>query len=653
MSLVDVFDASVAGAEALLAWRTLGFLLIGVLVGGLVGILPGLGGAAALAIVLPFAIGLSPTDAFALLMGVAAVVATTGDLTSILVGIPGEATAAATVVDGHPMAVRGEAARAVGASLFSSLAGSLLGAGALVLTIPAAAAVARAVGSPELFMLALLGISCVAPLSDGSRLKGVVAGGLGLLLATVGLDSMTSTPRFTFGQLSLWDGISPVPVALGLFAIPEIAGLAAAQRAAPSMTTSIGSRLSDGLRDVRRLWRLVLQSSAIGTATGIVPGIGASVSQWMAYGVAARRRPEGLAFGAGAVEGVIAPSAANNATLGGSLVPALALGIPGGLMSALLLSALIMKGIVPGPSMLAPEAQGGHLTLVFSLVWLLVAANVLAVTMSGVGARVLARITTVPAVRMVPFLLLLTFLGGFAERQSATDVILTGVMGAVGLAMARYRWPRAPVVMGLVLGSLAETRLFISVAAYDWTWLWRPGVLMLAGLIVVGFAFPIRSRTAETDGHRAPHASSPGERVWMAALIGLCTVAIVMAGEYPERAALLPRAIAVATAALLLVNLVSTSRSASSASPASCVPDWRGAVLWMPVFLVLIWAFGFLVGAPLAVLVYFVSAERQTLRFAATSAGLTWMFLYGVLFRLLSLPFPSGAAVEWVGGGRI
>jgi hypothetical protein len=198
-------------------------------------------------------------------------------------------------------------------------------------------------------MLALLGISFMAPVAGASRLKGLAAGGLGLMLATIGLDPLTSTPRFTFGHLALWDGIGPIPAALGLFAIPEIASLSGMQMAvvgSPPAAESSRTGLVDGVRDVGRLWTVTLLGSAIGAFGGLLPGMGASVSQWLAYARVSRRRPEGAAFGQGAIEGVIAPSAANNATLGGSLVPALALGIPGGLMSALLLSALLLKGLL-------------------------------------------------------------------------------------------------------------------------------------------------------------------------------------------------------------------------------------------------------------------------------------------------------------------
>jgi putative tricarboxylic transport membrane protein len=655
VELISIWQASIAGLGQVFAWPEIGLLAAGVMIGAVVGILPGLGGSATLAMLLPFTLGLPPTQSFALLIGVAAVVATTGDLTAILVGIPGEAISAATVMDGHPMATRGEGARAIGASLVSSLAGSIFGAVTLALTIPLALVLARSIGSPELFMLALLGISYVAPISGSSRLKGLAAGGLGLLLATIGLDPLGATPRFTLGQLSLWDGIGPIPVALGLFAIPEIVELAARHTSAVASASPIGKgRLSDGIRDGVRLWRLVLQSSAIGTALGLLPGVGASVSQWMAYGQAARRTPEDVSFGRGAIEGVIAPSAANNATLGGSLVPTLALGIPGGLLSALLLSALIMKGLVPGPAMLVPEARGGHLTLVFMLMWLLVVANIFAVALACVSTDLLVRITQVSAARLVPFLLLLTFVGAFAERQATGDLLVTCAMGALGLGLVRYGWPRAPVLMGLVLGPLAESRLFLSIDAFGSAWLWRPGVLVIGALIAAGLAMKPRVHPPSTpapDTRGAPLE----EPIFAGIIIVFVAVAFAAAGSYSPRAALLPRAAAVVTIGLLVAAFMFDPRL-RGAWHRHRLPSLRSAnvvVCWIPIFLFLIWALGFVAGAPLAVLGYHLLAGRQRPAFAVLSGFATCACLYVVFYRLFRVPFPPGALLAWAAIGRL
>lgn len=643
MPIGIALQACFEGLTQVFAWPESGLLVVGVGLGALVGILPGLGGSASLAILLPLTLTLPPSQTFALLIGVAAVAATTGDLTSILVGIPGEATAAATVVDGHPMAARGEAARAMGASLFSSLAGSIFGALTLALSIPFALGLARSIGSPELLMLALLGITFLAPVSNASRLNGLIAGGLGVMLATIGLDPMTATARFTFGQLSLWDGIGPIPVALGLFAIPEIVQLANLPRSVLRAPTPPTVRLADGLRDVRRAWRLVLQSSAVGTMVGLVPGIGASVSQWMAYGLAARRSPAGAAFGEGAVEGVIAPSAANNATLGGALVPALALGIPGSLLSALLLTAFIMKGLVPGPTMLMPEAQGGHLALVFTLVWLLVIANVLAVALACASTSLLLQVTRVPAARLVPFLLLLVLIGAFAERRSLADLLLTSGLGALGLALVRFRWPRAPVLMGLVLAPVIENRLFLSIDAYGASWLWRPGVLLIAAAIVAGLVIPV-ARGSRLSARTDPASSLAGEQVFSVLLIAIMAAAFVAACAYARRPATVPQFVAGGMIVCLLTALATAPREGGEPSVQHTESlGWRTVSAWIPIFLVCIWTLGFVVGAPLALLGYLLLIARERLMFAAAASAATFVFLYVVLGRLLGVPFPPGA----------
>jgi TctA family transporter len=530
----------------------------------------------------------------------------------------------------------------MGVSLFSSLAGSFVGALTLTLMIPFATGIARSMASPELFMLALFGVSFLAPLSGASRARGLIAGGLGVMLATIGLDPMTSTPRFTFGQLWLWDGIGPIPVALGLYAIPEIAQLAAAPNGEKPKVASSPVRVVDGLREVGREWRVVLQSSAIGSTVALIPGVGANVAQWLAYAWAARRVPKASAFGEGAIEGVIAPSAANNATLGGSLVPALALGMPGGLLSALLVSALVMKGLVPGPLMIVPEAQGGHLTLVFTLIWLVVFANVLAVVLACMATDLLARITHVRPARLVPFLLVLTLVGAFAERQSLPDLLITSVLGALGLAMVRFRWPRAPLLMAIVLTPLAENRLFLSMDAYGLTWLVRPGVLLLGVAIAVGLAVPVIGRDrSPARGATAPVAT--GESIFCAVLIVLLAAAFAAAGAYALQPAALTRAFAGAAILGLLAMLTVTLRRVTRESLQVHAAGWQELGAWMLVFLASIWILGFVAGAPLALLGYLVLTAREPLTFAAASSAAMFLFLHLILERLLGMPFPPGA----------
>jgi TctA family transporter len=640
------------------AWPAIGLLLVGILLGAVVGILPGLSGAVMLAMVLPFAVGLSPTGAFALMIGIATVTATTGDLTSILLGVPGEPGAAATILDGHPMARRGEARRAIGASLVSSLAGSIFGAIALAVAIPFVSPITRSLASPELFMFALLGIALVAPLSKGSKVKGLAAGGIGLMLSTIGLDSVGATPRFTFGRLFLWEGVGAIPLALGLFAIPEIVEMAAMGANSAAVPSTTGGSTWSGVRDVGRLWRVVVRSSAIGTIVGFLPGVGTSVSQWVAYADAAGHSSSQTNFGDGAIEGVIAPSAANNATLGGALAPTLALGIPGSLMSAMLLSALVVKGLVPGPRLLMPDSQGGQLTLVFSLVWFMLIGNLFAVALSFCAMKPLIRLARVRAGRLVPFLILLVFIGAYTERQAIADLFITSLLGLLGLALMRYRWPRAPVLMGLVLGPLAENRLSLSMEAFGFSWMARPGVIAIALLLIAGFALskgaPAHHQPDDRIG--TPAASSAieyGELVFTCILFVMLLGGFVAAGAYPARAATLPRLVALVTMPLLVAAFVSQLKSGRSNTadvlPVHVAHLASPAIWWIPLFLTSLWSLGFIVGAPLAILGYLVFETREHPVRSVAIGLCTYLVLEIALHRLLSVSLWEGALQAWVG----
>jgi putative tricarboxylic transport membrane protein len=659
MSAEVLLQACVAGLGFVFSPSMLLFLLAGVVIGGLVGILPGLGGAATIALLLPFVFDQPTHQAFALLIGIVSVTATTGDLTSILLGVPGEATAAATVVDGHPMARRGEAGRAIGASLASSLGGALFGALTLGIGIVAARPLARALGSPEFFMLAVLGVSFAVPLTSTARLKGLAAGGLGLALATVGLDPFAATPRFTFGQMVLWDGLGLIPAALALFAIPEIVSLASRTSIAPLSATPDRATFMDGVRDARRLWPVVLRSSAIGTVIGLLPGLGASVSQWIAYADAAKRSTNAREFGCGAIEGVIAPSAANNATLGGALVPTLALGIPGSLSTAMLLSALIVKGVVPGPQLLAPEREGGHLAFVFALAWMMVFANLIAAVASWGASGLLIGITRLRSGVLVPILLLLVFVGAFVERHLLADLLIMVAVAAVGLALYHFRWPRSPVLIGLVLGGLAENRLFLSMDAYGAAWLLRPGVLAIAFVIAASFVYPfVRRRPASNHAAGAPGESSSalghGELAFVVVLLVIVLAALLLTADFAGRAALFPRLVLGVTAGLLssiiIRDRILGGRGMPLAAPSSDRMSFR-AVSFVPVFVLLIWALGFTPGAPAAVLIYLIAGGRERLGTVAAVTLAVFLLIEMIMVRLLQLPFPVGAILAWAGVG--
>ena len=470
-----------------LRWDALSFMLIGVVVGFWVGLLPGIGGATTLALMLPFVYRMAPVQAFAFLLGMHSVVSTTGEITSILFGIPGEATTVATILDGHAMAKNGQAGRALGASLTSSLIGAVVGAAALALAIPIVRPLVLTFGSPEFFMLAIVGIAFIASLSGrGPRglVRGFLTGCLGLLLAAVGQDPQQGIQRYTLQQLYLWNGLDLVPVLVGFFAIPEIIDLAV-RGTAIAADAPLGrlSQVRDGVIDAfRHIW-LIIRCSLIGTYIGIIPGVGGGVAQWIAYAHAvqsAKTPAERDGFGKGDVRGVLGPGAAVNSKEGGALIPTIAFGVPGSSAMAILLGGFFVVGLVPGPDMLTK-----HLDVTMSMVWTIVVANIIAVVASFVFLNRLARLTNIRGALLIPFLALLTFLGAYTSNNSLNDILVALVFGSLGYLMVRYRWPRAPLVLGLVLGEVAERYLWISVARYGSAWLARPIVVLLI-LLVVG-----------------------------------------------------------------------------------------------------------------------------------------------------------------------
>jgi TctA family transporter len=468
-------------------------MLVGMGVGFVVGLLPGIGGAATLALMLPFVFTMSPVEAFAFLLGMHSVAATTGDITSILFGVPGEGLSAATVVDGYPMAKQGEAGRALGAALMSSLVGAVIGAAALAVSIPIVRPLVLTFGSPELFMISVMGIACITSLSGlGARaqIKGFAMGFLGLLLSTIGQERQSGSLRFDFGLIYLWEGLDLIPVLVGIFAIPEIVDLAVRRTAIAGDRPAgkLGAGVLEGIKDTFRHFWLVVRCSAVGVFVGILPGAGGGVAQWMAYAHAvqsAKDAKDRSRFGKGDVRGVLGPGAANNSKEGGDLIPTIAFGVPGSGAMAILLGAFLIMGLVPGPDMLTK-----HLAVTYSMVWTIVLANVITVAVCFLFLDRMASVTEVKGHRLIPAILVLVFIGSYTSNSHYGDLLLTLVFGGVGYLMVRAGWPRSPFVLGLVLGKIAENYLYISVARYEAAWLTRPVVLVLIAVAVAVILYP-------------------------------------------------------------------------------------------------------------------------------------------------------------------
>jgi putative tricarboxylic transport membrane protein len=496
-----MLEAAIEGLNGVLQPQALSFMCLGVLIGSLVGFLPGIGGPSTLAIMLPFVMTMQdPLLVIALLVGMDAVGNTASAFTSILISVPGSSGSQATILDGHPMAKNGEAARALSASFVASLLGGLFGALVLFASLPVLRPLVLSFSSPEFFILTLWGVSMVGILSGNAPVRGLLAGILGVMIATVGLDTKSGIERFSFNVAYFWEGIDLVLVALGLFGIPEVIDLAG-RKGSIAKAEEFGRGYWQGIFDVFRHWWLLLRTSAIGAWVGFLPGLGSSVADWFAYAHAVQTEKNRENFGKGDVRGVIASEGSNNAKEGGDYIPTLAFGIPGGTSTALVLTAFVAVGIKPGPDMLTSQ-----LNLTFAVIWTLVIANVVATAVCMLFAKPIARVCFLPFYAIVPPIVAFIFIGAFAANFHSYDLTALMIFSLLGFFMRRYGWPRAPLLLGVVLGEKMELYLWLSYTRYGFEWLARPMVLVLIALLIVSIVYPIvigRRQKTGRDGSLA------------------------------------------------------------------------------------------------------------------------------------------------------
>lgn len=484
-----ILDAAVEGLGVVLSWPNLLYPVCGTLLAMVFSFLPGVGGLTLMALAIPWTFAWAPVPTVLLFGALVGGGTFMGSVTSILFNIPGAAPNAATMLDGFPMARRGEARTAIACSATASALGSTVGIIVLVALIPVLRKVLVLFGPPELLLLATWGLATVALVSRGSMLKGLIGAGLGLMVGFVGLDPKTAELRFTLGSEMLADGVPLVPVFLGLFGLAELMDLylTGRERIASDGGVDLDGSTRSGILSVFRNPGLLLRSSVLGTVIGMIPGIGGTVASFVAYGHAAQSHPEGR-FGEGDIRGVLAPEAANDAKDGGSLLPVLAFGIPGSEGTVLLLAALVLHGITPGPELLRD-----HLTLVFVLVWSLFFSNWLTSVVGLAVAGRFARLTLVPAQTLVPLITLLVVVAALAYRGSTTDLLLTAAFGVLGYAMKVHRWPRVSFVIALVLASLFETNALLTLRLNELgrlDLLRRPQLLVLASVIALTIVWP-------------------------------------------------------------------------------------------------------------------------------------------------------------------
>src|SRR5687768_11671126 len=446
-------EAFVAGLGAAFTPYMLWLVLAGTVLGIVVGALPGISGSTTTALLLPLTITMTPAAAVAFLGAIYCAANYGGSITAILINTPGDPSASATAFDGYPMAKKGEAGRALGMSAVASAIGGIFSVVVLIVAAPLLARLAYQFGPPEYFALAVFGLSMVAMTGGDSMLKNLIAGAFGVLLATVGRDLTTGVERYTFGIHSFTDGIEFIPVLIGLFALAELFEQAA-QLGNRVAIAKLGAVRLPSWQDIKDCGKAISLSSVLGTFIGILPALGATTAAMIAYVETKRWSKNKAQFGKGAIEGVAGPEAANNAAVGGSMVPTLALGIPGSATTAVILAGLIVQGVRPGPHLFHEQP-----TLLYAVFASMFAANLIYLFLGLFAAKLFARITRIPDAILWPAVLVFAVIGAYGPNQSLFDVWVMLVFGVIGFLMRRFDFSPAPVVMGLVLGKMVEETL--------------------------------------------------------------------------------------------------------------------------------------------------------------------------------------------------
>ena len=480
---------------AIQEFATLGVLiaiLIGCAWGMLAGALPGMGTVAALIVVLPFTFGMSTEASVALFIGVYVTSVYGGSISAILINTPGTPQSAATVLDGYPMARAGKADLAIGWATVASLFGGLFSLVILILAAPSLAKVSLSFGPSAIFAIIIFSLTCIAWVSAGSTIKGLLGGTVGLWLTTIGPDDLTGMTRFSFGTETLRGGLALIPVLIGLFALSEVFHRAATYFPAKQPdVTNVGFRIPP-MSELRLRLPQFLRSSAIGTFIGILPGTGATAATFVSYSDLKRSSPRSANFGKGEPDGLIASEASNNAVTGGALIPTLALGIPGDGGTVVLLGVLTIQGLTPGYDLINNNPH--ILTGIFLVVMV---ANIAMFGLGAIGARLFARLLKMPEPILMGLILMFSLAGAFVVRGNIADVMVCALAGVGGLVLRIAGYPVAPIVIGMALGATFETKLrqgMISARGDFWTFILDPIALVILAVTVLILALPLIKR---------------------------------------------------------------------------------------------------------------------------------------------------------------
>jgi len=636
-------------------------LLAGMSAGLVFGMLPGLGGVAAVSMLLPFIYLLDPFAGLAMLLGAIAVVYTADTITSVLVGAPGSPSSAPTAIEGHALAKQGQAARALGVGFLASMVGGIGGALLLTVAIPVAGPLVLMLGTPELFMLAVVGLYYAASMVGPDRAKGLAAACFGVFLGTIGPAPAAADFRFTMGQVYLLDGLSLAIVALGLFGIAEVVAMLARGGGIARERTALAG-WGDGVTDFLKHRWLVLRSSLIGIVGGLVPAVGASASTWIAYGHAMRSAPDRSRFGRGEVRGIAAAEGANNATIISDLVPTVLFSVPGGPAAAVFLGALFSFGYYPGPRMVQESPD-----LMFLIIWSVALASVLGAIVCFALTPFIARLTRIRFALIAAPLLLVMVLGALQSTNTLGDVFVLIGLGAVGWAMKHGGWPRAPVLVGFVLAQPMEQYFWLTYQLHGWSWLARPAVVIIAAMIFLPLLWQLvqhyRSSDAGGDLTGAPRrgerAGPPGQRaegmpqvsfsLAVVILVMLAAAFVEMTG-FNADARLLPALAIVPGLAFTLLVLIKDGRgwlvSSGEGGEADAALGF-GEPLQLAAlvaYAVAFWMFGFDI-ATVALLAWILFGRARLRVPMAVTYGLGIMLAVHGLIELMRLQPPAGRLI--------
>lgn len=498
---MDMLSAFAEGLSSVFSPTTLLWIGIGAIISTFLGIIPVLGGELGVTLLLPFMVGMKPELAMPFLLAIDAVSCTGGSITSILLNIPGTLINAATTMDGHPMAQKGEGGRAIGAALTSSAFGGIITVPMALVMIPILVPFILKFKSPEMFLLIVVGLCFLSVLTTkGQAVKGLISAALGLLLATIGAQAETGVGRFTFNYTHLYDGLPLIIVVLGMYAVPSLIGMYTSGKAiaADAMTEIKGFRqLTQGFKDVFEHWWLTIKSAVVGYVIGVIPGIGAFTSTFLTYGMAKKSSKHPEEFGKGCVEGVIAPEAANNAKEAGGMLTTLAFGIPGTGTMAIIMAALMVLGIQPGPKLLTDNTA-----LCITMIASIAVANVVAVVLCWFGVPVLTKVTRVNPVYIFAIVIPLVFMGAFCDSEHLFDLFLVVVIGLLGFFMKEHGYSAPSLILGFVLGKNLEYYLWKSLDLYGPGFMFSSVISSILTVLIIAVVFykPVMSLVKKAAG---------------------------------------------------------------------------------------------------------------------------------------------------------